>query len=342
MSRWHDGHCERCDNEVEQRDQEQWMLRITKYADALHDDLEELDWPEEIKLAQKSWIGRSEGAEISFKIKDSNKRKKHIIIDFDGVVGDTFEAGNHAKVEMDGITYEEAAKWTFEHAYNKPTHARGVSPEKVKSGAEWIERFGNAMLNQDLKLFDGFVNELAKLENTKIAFVSSGSRKYINKMLSESVLKPTHILAYEDHHSKEEKVETVCGDWGISVTEAYYLTDAKNDVYELENTMDKKKIFGCDWGYIGFDALAEVLPNDQIMKEFTDIHVLLGEAIPVFTTRPDTLFGATYMVIAPEHKLVDELLPQVSNKKDVEDYISATAKKSELERQQDKEKLEFS
>jgi len=63
------GCCERCGTEVIQHNQEQWMLRITKYADRLIDDLDSLDWPEEIKSAQKNWIGRSEGAELGFKLK---------------------------------------------------------------------------------------------------------------------------------------------------------------------------------------------------------------------------------------------------------------------------------
>ncbi|MEK7227762.1 MAG: leucine--tRNA ligase, partial [Patescibacteria group bacterium] len=63
-----DGKCDRCGTEVVQRDQEQWMLRITKYADRLIDDLEPLAWPHAIKEAQKNWIGRSEGAEIDFPI----------------------------------------------------------------------------------------------------------------------------------------------------------------------------------------------------------------------------------------------------------------------------------
>ncbi len=63
-----DGACERCGAQVEQRNQEQWMLRITKYADRLIDDLDKLAWPEEIKAAQRNWIGRSEGSEIGFKV----------------------------------------------------------------------------------------------------------------------------------------------------------------------------------------------------------------------------------------------------------------------------------
>ena len=61
-------------------------------------------------------------------------------------------------------------------------------------------------------------------------------------------------------------------------------------------------------------------------------------SIEVFTTRPDTIFGATYVVLAPEHPLVSSLLPDVSNKKQVEEYVSVTASKTERERNENKEK----
>ena len=51
---------------VERRPLRQWMLRITDYAERLIDELEPLDWPESIKLLQRNWIGKSEGAEVDF------------------------------------------------------------------------------------------------------------------------------------------------------------------------------------------------------------------------------------------------------------------------------------
>ena len=60
------GNCERCGTPVEKREKEQWMLGITKYAERLYDDLEPLDYSPQIKLSQKNWIGKSEGAEIEF------------------------------------------------------------------------------------------------------------------------------------------------------------------------------------------------------------------------------------------------------------------------------------
>lgn len=63
-----DGKSERGGHPVERRPMKQWMLKITAYADRLVDDLEEVDWPENIKDMQRHWIGRSEGAEVAFTV----------------------------------------------------------------------------------------------------------------------------------------------------------------------------------------------------------------------------------------------------------------------------------
>ncbi|WP_102398891.1 leucine--tRNA ligase [Haloimpatiens massiliensis] len=67
-----DGCCERCDTEVTKKDLTQWFLKITDYAEELLEKLDELDWPEKTKAMQKHWIGKSTGAEVTFKVKDSS------------------------------------------------------------------------------------------------------------------------------------------------------------------------------------------------------------------------------------------------------------------------------
>jgi leucyl-tRNA synthetase len=62
-----DGVCERCNSEVVRREKSQWMLRITKFAQRLVDDLDDVDYPERVKIQQRNWIGRSVGAEVDFK-----------------------------------------------------------------------------------------------------------------------------------------------------------------------------------------------------------------------------------------------------------------------------------
>ena len=69
-----DGKCERCGTEVVHKMKNQWMLKITEYADRLIDDLEEVDFEERIKASQINWIGRSHGCDVDFKIKDKDDK----------------------------------------------------------------------------------------------------------------------------------------------------------------------------------------------------------------------------------------------------------------------------
>lgn len=68
------GKCERCGAEVTKKNLNQWMLRITRYADRLLADLDKLDWPEKVKKMQTDWIGKSYGAEVDFPIENSEEK----------------------------------------------------------------------------------------------------------------------------------------------------------------------------------------------------------------------------------------------------------------------------
>ena len=67
-----DGTCERSGDPVEQRDMEQWFYRITAYAQQLLDDMDNVDWPEKVKVMQRHWIGRSEGAEFGLPVAEAD------------------------------------------------------------------------------------------------------------------------------------------------------------------------------------------------------------------------------------------------------------------------------
>lgn len=68
-----DGKCERCHTETTKKMLRQWVLKITEYADRLLEDLKDVDWSESIKIMQDNWIGRSYGANVDFKVKDSDE-----------------------------------------------------------------------------------------------------------------------------------------------------------------------------------------------------------------------------------------------------------------------------
>ncbi|WP_075620122.1 leucine--tRNA ligase [Paenisporosarcina indica] len=95
-----DGLSERGGHPVERRPMKQWMLRITAYADRLVEDLDDLDWPESIKDMQRNWVGRSEGAELTFKIDGTNHSFRAFTTRPDTIFGATYAvlAPEHALV----------------------------------------------------------------------------------------------------------------------------------------------------------------------------------------------------------------------------------------------------
>ncbi len=113
------GKCERCGTSVEKRQKEQWLIKITKYADRLIKDLDLVDYPERVKAQQVNWIGRSEGAEIEFRISNFEFRIKAFTTRPDTIFGCTFLvlAPEHPMIEnsKSQITnYKEVEKYIKE------------------------------------------------------------------------------------------------------------------------------------------------------------------------------------------------------------------------------------
>jgi leucyl-tRNA synthetase len=104
---------------VVRRPMRQWMLRITAYAERLLNELDKLDWPEGIKLLQRNWIGRSEGAEIDFKIDKSDRKIRVFTTRPDTLYGGTFLvlAPEHSLVDL--IVTEE--QWPVVREYRERT-----------------------------------------------------------------------------------------------------------------------------------------------------------------------------------------------------------------------------
>lgn len=106
-----DGKSERGGHPVERRPMKQWMLKITAYADRLIDDLEEVDWPESIKDMQRNWIGRSEGAEVTFDIEGTDENFTVFTTRPDTLFGATYcvIAPEHKLVEQITTTEQRQA-----------------------------------------------------------------------------------------------------------------------------------------------------------------------------------------------------------------------------------------
>jgi len=126
----HDGRCERCGAEVESRSMEQWFFRITDYAQALLDDLDTVDWPESIKARQRNWIGRSEGAEILFRLEELDEDVAVFTTRPETLYGATFFvlAPEHELVA--GIESTEVREYV-RRAAAKKTAERAAAAEKT-------------------------------------------------------------------------------------------------------------------------------------------------------------------------------------------------------------------
>src|SRR5690625_4154975 len=144
-----DGKSERGDHPVVKKPMRQWVLKITEYADRLLEDLEELDWPESIKDMQRNWIGRSEGAEVTFQIVDSDKEFDVFTTRPDPLFGATYAVLSPEHELVQQITTDEqrdAVNAYIEKIKNKTEIERtDVSKEKtgVFTGAYAVNPVNN-------------------------------------------------------------------------------------------------------------------------------------------------------------------------------------------------------
>ena len=134
-----DGYCERCQTAVVQKEIDQWLLKITDYAERLLEDLEVLDWPERTKIMQRNWIGRSEGAEIEFPVLSSNLKVKVFTTRADTLPGATYIvlAPEHPLVTVleERILNKNSVREYIEQARHKTERDR-ISENKSKTGVE--------------------------------------------------------------------------------------------------------------------------------------------------------------------------------------------------------------
>ena len=133
------GKCDRCGTDVEQRKLSQWMFKITAFADDLVDGLDRVEWPETTRLAQRNWIGRSEGSLIKFKIKDFNKNIEVFTTRADTLFGATYVVlAPENKLVQDLKPYitnwDEVEKYATEA--KRKTELERMTNVKSKTGAQ--------------------------------------------------------------------------------------------------------------------------------------------------------------------------------------------------------------
>ncbi|WP_428768423.1 leucine--tRNA ligase [Treponema sp. HNW] len=148
-----DGKCERCGTPVTRKTIRQWILKITAYAERLLQDLDELDWPESVKAMQKNWIGKSEGAEVTFKIADTDGK------------------GAAAQGTADGAAASEEGITVYT---TRPDTLFGATYMVIAPEHKLVNRLTTA---EQKKAVDAYVEQAAKksdLERTDLAKTKTG------------------------------------------------------------------------------------------------------------------------------------------------------------------------
>ncbi len=151
-----DGRCERCGAEVELRQLEQWFFRITDYADRLLDDLDEIRWPEHVKAMQRNWIGRSSGAEVTFRCEELGIDYPVFTTRPDTLFGATFfvMAPEHPDVFRlaDGTDREEEVHAYVNRTMTESAEARGAA-DKPKTGVPLGRTVTNPVTGEQIPMF---------------------------------------------------------------------------------------------------------------------------------------------------------------------------------------------
>jgi leucyl-tRNA synthetase len=296
------GVCERCGTPVVQLPLKQWFWKITDYAQCLLNGLNDLDWPEKTKIMQRNWIGRSEGAEIVFDVADT-KRGFIGPINWPEISDTLTPDLNRGLTHLNrGLTDEWKARI---HSRVRTVHlifspyARG-SVFSEKPYAEMILR----ILEDIARRHDIVLHEAAAMPDHIHLLVSFAEGRHLEKDIvkklkgasSREFLKKN---AFEDGHLWAEKKHFV-------------------------DVVDKNQ-FETVIAYIQNNPKKDAIdPMNRILSS-------LPQQVTVFTTRPDTLFGVTYVVLAPEHPLV-EVITTADRKSAVKKYQESVKKKTELER----------
>lgn len=302
-----DGACERCGTEVTKKDLEQWYFKITDYAERLLSDLDNLGWPEQIKDSQRNWIGKSEGAEFNFRLKTKKKRPRFVVLH-------GFEGSAHTNF----IPWLKEALGKQGYEVEAPELPNSHDPKESEQ-VEYV--LNNCTLDEHTVLIG---HSLGAVVGMKVLMK-------LDKPISGFVA----VAAAIDSEFPNVKEAPYHKNFSWSIDYSLVQKNASNRIAVLSDTRETNRKSYLQ--YLSKKLDAAFIEAESNEEHFTDTEepAILDAVTPqikVFTTRPDTLFGVTYIVLAPEHPWVQELLEHVDNTEEVKKYIQATAKKTEIER----------
>ncbi len=301
---------------VERKNMKQWLLRITAYADRLLAGLNTIDWSESIKEIQRNWIGRSEGGSMRFEVLNHPLSPS---------VGGGTSATTNLPENKDSTSIHRAYMTSDPQTFNllkdrsremrkAPTEAENILWQKLRNS-----QIGYRIRRQ--QIIDNYIVDFVCLPKKTIIEVDGpihDFRKSTDAQRSEYL----ELLGYEILRFKNEEV----------------IANPDGVAQQISNFLDSKVLpLGEDLGGVEQPEF-ENETNALSPSVGGGTHVSENFEIEVFTTRPDTIFGATFMVLAPEHELVSKITTPECREK-IESYLAWAKNRSERERMTEVKKV---
>ncbi len=316
------GVSERGGHPVIRKKMTQWSMRISAYAQRLLDGLNTIDWPQPLKDSQTNWIGRSQGASVTFKVLTQTD------LPLTPSQGGGTERNPSGQVISDNNQAPSQGKGTERNQSNQsdsdvtvnPSQGGGAAPHYVTGDADLyamlLDRAKEMRKNPtaaEAKLWEVLRDKKleSKFRRQHPVYKYIPDFVCIEKNLIIEVDGDIHDYQVDEDAQRQLVLEEKKGFKVIRFTNNEVLNDIESVKQKIETTLNSPSLGG---------GRGEV-PSD-------------AREIEVFTTRPDTIFGASFMTLAPEHELVAEITT-AEQKADVEAYIQATAKRSERDRMAD-------
>ena len=295
------GVSERGGHPVVRKKMTQWSTRISAYAQRLLDGLEKIDWPQPLKDSQTNWIGRSQGAMVSFPIL-------------------SFPKGEEKAGYMTGGNYSYLLLEKAKEMRKNPTPAEAVLWQQLKG-----KKLGDKFRQQHL--IDNFIVDFVCLSKNLIIEVDGEYHTSTDQI--EKDKERTRILENLGYKVVRFTNQQVIGNIDETLSkiqeELEKNQEKKPNINHKEANLQASLSSGKglrDRNHKQANVLASLSPGKGLRDR---------NSIFVFTTRPDTIFGVSFITLAPEHELVNKITTP-AQKEAVEEYIKATAKRSERDR----------
>ena len=237
------GGCWRCKSPVEVKLLNQWFFKITAYAEELLNDLDKLKWPENVKIMQRNWIGRSEGTEIDFEIEGTNRKLSVFTTRPDTFFGITFlvYAPEHPEVMelVKGTEYEKGVKEFINRVVIKEKFER-TSEETEKEGM-FIGRYAvNSITKEKIPIY---IANFVLLEYGTGAIIAVPAHDQRDFMFAKKYNLPIKVVIKPHHFDLDPKtMNRAYMDTGIMVNSGEF--DGTNNLDAIDDItkfLEKRK-----------------------------------------------------------------------------------------------------